>query len=150
MGLTIQPECWSDFWPSMRPIWENEHRVEVHPKEVINGRINDAAYSLWEEMGLLDIITARLDTLVGYFVAVTMPYVNFTDVLCGMVTLYYVRKQYRNLGIGTKLINYIEDYLKRQRNVDCIILNTKIDLPFGPMFDKLGYKPHETLRMKWI
>lgn len=150
MGLDIRSESWIDFWPEFSVIWEQEQSIELHPKEVTNHQMNHEAYALWERMGLLDVVVAREDNkIVGYFVVVTMPYVNFTNYLCGMVMLYYVRPEHRKKGIGQELVLHMERKLRSYRSIDCIIVNTKTDHPFTDFFTRRGYHPHETLLMKW-
>ena len=143
-------EQWKEFWPNFSVVWESEHRLEVQPKEIDSGEINTLAYQAWEQAGLLSIITTRLDKeLVGYFVCVYMPYVNFTQHFCCFSMLYYVRKPWRGLGIGTVLLDKVES-VAAVRGASAIFVGAKTDLPYIDFFRHKNYKPHELMLYKWL
>ena len=143
-------ERWEEFWPDFLVVWKSEHRLEVQPKEVDRGEINTLAYRAWEQMDLLSIITVRVDKeLVGYFVCVYMNYVNFTQHFCCFPMLYYVRKPWRGLGIGTVLLAKVES-IATVRGVDAIFIGAKTDLSYVDFFSHKGYKPHELMLYKWL
>ena len=54
---------------------------------------------------------------------------------------FYIDEQYRNLGIGTIMLNILSEYIK---NAGCSALQMKVDIPNKNayrFYERLGYKP---------
>jgi hypothetical protein len=116
-------------------------------------RLNDLMYLAAEAAGRLHILTARDDgVLVGYFVSFIAPHTHYADTLCALEDGYYLARSHRKGLTGVRLIREWARRMKARGDVQELYLMTKLapHLDHGVIFERLGFKPTDTLYRQWI
>jgi GNAT superfamily N-acetyltransferase len=99
---------------------------------------------------MLITFTVRDDAwLIGYAVVLVSPDFSCSHLLLCNVMLHYVQPKYRGQGIGAKLFAAVEDYAKSMGS-DGIMTGNKAHLPYGGMFEHIGYHVYGTTYIKWL
>lgn len=148
--ITYHTEAWSHFWPDATPLWEQEHRVETHPPEIVNGRVNVGTYAALDAFGLLDITTAREDMrLAGYVITMITEGLHWADILTGYMSFYFLTRRLRRQGIGGAMFRHAFATLER-RGVQLVISAAKLSLGYAPTLHHLGFVDHEMCMLKWL
>jgi GNAT superfamily N-acetyltransferase len=88
--------------------------------------------------GHLLVCTAREEgVIIGFMFVVVNEHIDHTGFLWALITWYYVHPAYRGAGAGSKLLDFIETFLK-ERNVKVIEASEKVLKKHG-LFAKRGY-----------
>jgi len=91
-----------------------------------------------DEMGLLQVVTARTDKLVGIHVAMVKADVFYKHILTAFVLFYYLTPECRSGGKGLKMFEFADKSFK-DAGAERIFVSRKIYIPNEKMFNKLGY-----------
>ncbi len=103
----------------------------------------DRLIRFWETEPHIQVFCAVIDGKVKGFISVeTKPdFYNNRDVISGEVVAVYVAKEYRGRGVGTKLLQYSQEWFTFQNvhsiNVSWLIGNEAS----GNMYKKFGFSP---------
>lgn len=106
------------------------------------------AYQLLENMGMLHILTCRIDGVVrGYHVTRVDVSPHYKSTLHGFVDIYYLSPEYRGGRVGIQLFIEAEKSLKA-RGVKKLLSGTKQhesnitgkSLDMSKLFERLGWK----------
>jgi GNAT superfamily N-acetyltransferase len=107
-------------------------------------------YRQFEELGVLHIFTARSGSeLVGYIIGFIRPHIHYKSTLHYFNDIYYVKKEFRNNGVGVKFFQEHEKNLKTL-GVKRIVTFTKLHQSHELLFKALGYSPVDKLFTKII
>lgn len=113
----------------------------------------DTDWTSYEQMdreGQLAILTARKDgRVIGYHVTIVKPHLHYASTLHGFVDVYFVHPDHRKGMTGVRLFIEAEKALAK-RGVVKIFSGTKKHLDMSLIFERLGWRPTETLYSKVI
>ena len=102
--------------------------------------VNWFRYREMEATGNFRFFTARVDkSLVGYAGVMILPHLRSRSVTQAMVLDIYVDPEYRNRGIGIKMLHSLEDWLG-QLGVDYVNVGERNTVSTGKLYQRLGYK----------
>jgi len=108
------------------------------------------AYKKLYEAGVLLVVTSRYDEkLVGYSVYIVGESLHYKGLKIAESDAFWLDKEYRKGMTGMKMIKFAEKALK-DRDVDFIMSKVKIHRDIGPVFERMGYSPIETVYSKGL
>lgn len=157
MQITYTLEKFTDYWPEMKPILDHVHAPEMamHQDKSVP-ILNAGVFTYFENQGTLHSIIARDDgKMIGYYISILHENQDLMlpdqsrYVLTAQVLKYFIFKEYRGLGVGSVLFKCAEASLK-SLGVELIISEAKLQLPYAPLFEHLGWEPHSTVFTKWV
>ncbi|MEE8207874.1 MAG: GNAT family N-acetyltransferase [Nitrosomonadaceae bacterium] len=97
-----------------------------------------------DEMGLLQIITAREDgELVGFHISTIANDIFYKGKKTAFVMLYFMKKENRGGGNALSMFEYADKVFKGS-NIDRAFMSRKIHLNNEKLFDKLGFNQIES------
>lgn len=101
-------------------------------------------YLTLDMTGLLSVVAAKdqAGKLVGYSVFLVMPHLHYNSTLCGMNDVVFLKKEFRNQGVGKQLLQRAEQCLLA-RGVKKISWHVKEHYNFGPILERMGYECEE-------
>lgn len=127
---------------------------DAHYRELNDGSFQLAPdyqrYSTLESLGMLQCYALLTDDdeLVGYANYLIHHNLHYSKAIYANEDIYYVKPEYRKGWIGYNFIKYIDNQLSKIS--DKIVVGVKTKLDTGVLFERLGYKPFETLYAKVI
>ena len=105
-------------------------------------------YQSMEDSGSMRFLSARIDgVLVGYAAVVMLPHLRSQQVMMAQVLDIFVSKEARSKGVGLRLINMLEDWMKRL-GAGCLVVSERDEVKTGKLFKRLGYKSNERIWAK--
>lgn len=108
------------------------------------------AYLAKEAAGEVLCVTLRADgAIVGYLVGFVGPGLHYPSCLTCTPDIFYVHPDHRNAGAGRLLFKTAEAELRR-RGVNLWMVGTKRHFDAGPLLERLGFAPEETMHWKWL
>ena len=108
-------------------------------------------YKTLYDAGMLFIMTARKDgVLIGYNIAYITENLQYSANKFAQQDVTYVTPECRGTRVALKLIKYTEDVLMSEHNVDTIIYHSNLNCDCTRLLSRLGYKPIETVCMKYV
>lgn len=148
--VTFMVEKWSDCLMEMADLW-NEHWEEVAiNRDVIRLDPDIAQYNEMERAGSLHVVVGRYaGKIVGYHISIIRPHLHYRTSLSAFTDVYFIRKSHRKGMTGVRMFKAVEHTLKA-RGVQKMFTGTKKHLDMGPIFERLGWTPTETLYTKVI
>jgi GNAT superfamily N-acetyltransferase len=148
--ITFQAEPFANLMRDGKELF-NAHWEEIAShKDKVPLNPNYDAYLHLCEGGLLHTVTTRIyEKLVGYFMVVVVPHLHYQDCVIAQSDILYLMPEVRGNGAGTRLIQFVESYLK-SFGVHRIIINCKVAHDFGGLLEELGYKFIEKVYDKYI
>lgn len=139
MSVTYQVEKFTDTVLEAVPLLEQHWAEITHDKMKMKLNPDIAAYKALDQVGQLLIITARSDgKLIGYIIFIVCTHLHYKDILVATDDIHYIHPEFRKGLIGYKLFRFAEKELS-SRNVDMVLLRTKVKMKNGPLFERLGY-----------
>lgn len=140
--LRFQAERWADIAHELPPLFERHFDEIAHDRELIPLAPDWDTYLRIEAEGQLFVLTARDgQRLVGYFVAQIGPGLHNARSRMARTDMYYLLPEYRRGMNGVRLIREAMDIM----DFDKMIIQTKLDHDYGPLFKRLGFAPVETV-----
>lgn len=124
------------------------HDAEVNPFATVR-KINPdhGRYVTLEESGVLHCMIARdRRELVGYFVSVIAPHINYRDHVVGSMLTMYVKPEYRGGTTAYRMISAAMDDMRKIGRVDSFAVYVPDQVSFQPLLRKLGFVKTEE---KW-
>ena len=148
--VTFMVEAWTACFAEMSALW-NEHWEEVAiNRDQIKLDPDLDQYRELERTGALHVVVAReRGAIVGYHISIVRPHLHYRRSLSAFTDVYFLRKSHRHGMTGVRLIKAAEETL-RARGVQKMFTGTKLTLDMGPIFQRLGWTPTETLYTKMI
>ncbi|MCK4501198.1 GNAT family N-acetyltransferase [Candidatus Babeliales bacterium] len=148
--ITYQEEELKNCLDEMKPLFtEHWEEIALH-KDKIKLNPDYDKYLLLDSLGMLHTLTARDgDVLIGYFVSFIQPHMHYKDVDFAINDILFIHKDYRHGSVGYKLFKKAEASLK-DKGIDVLIINSKVDKDFKPIMDKLGFNRIEYSYSKYI
>lgn len=148
--VTFMVEAWSGCFAEMSALW-TEHWEEVAiNRDVIKLDPDLDQYAELERSGALHVVVAReRGAIVGYHISIVRPHLHYRRSLSAFTDVYFLRKSHRAGMTGVRLIKAAEESL-RARGVQKMFTGTKLHMDMGPIFERLGWTPTETLFTKVI
>lgn len=141
-------ELYDEAYPLLIRHWEEVAGEKVE----INLNPNYEIYRTLAEDDLLVCIVCRevnTGRMVGYSVSFLTPHIHYKDHMYGENDIIFIDKEYRKGMMGIKLLKENERIL---RDLGCSIihLHVKTKHNFGPIMERLGYYPSETIYRKYV
>lgn len=139
MRASFQVERWATFYADGKEIFPEHWRSLALNQDEIPIDIDEAHYAKLDELGILLIVTARVEgRLVGYYLSFLMPHFHYkSSGPMGMTDMYYVLPEFRN-GTGMRLFAAWEQELKK-RGVKKAITSCKVHEDHSELFEMLGW-----------
>ncbi len=148
--VQFQRERWNDFYRDGKEIFPQHWRELAVHQERIRIDIDDERYAKMEELEMLYILSARVNTkLVGYLMAFLMPHFHYKSSGTMAVTdMYYVLPEFRN---GTGVLLFVK-FERRMRELGIVqmISSCKVHQDHSRLFELLGWKWTDKTFMKLI
>lgn len=137
--LTFQTERWAKFYPDSKVVFPLHWRELALNQAEIPLSIDEEKYANLDRLGILLIVTARLDgRLVGYYLWFLMPHPHYASSgPMGLTDMYFVLPEYRK-GVGTKLFVASELEL-RKRGIVKAITSCKVHEDHTELLERLGW-----------
>jgi len=128
------------------------HYEEISADKDIPLAVNNKAFRVMEDAGLLHVVIARNEAgaIIGYCVALVHEHLHYMSLLAAYVDIYWVHPAARRVQgqlVGLRMMQTVEQTLKA-RGVRKIFAGTKRAHDASSMFEKLGWKAAETLYTK--
>ena len=140
-------ESYKDIIPEMDVILPSFYReVDIYPENPTP----DINHELLSSIPSLQVITAREEgELVGFHISLIEKDMFYKTLDLACVLFYYLHRDHRGEGRGTKMFEYAEE-LYKEKEVDRVFMSRKIYIPNEKMFTKLGYTHLESNYTKAI
>jgi GNAT superfamily N-acetyltransferase len=141
--MTFKEEKLSDAIEEMKPLFEI-HRQEITFYKDILLNPDYEAYAKIEKAGLTRVYTARDDSnkLIGYAVFFVKGNLHYKQSLVATEDIIYVAQEYRRGTIGTRLIKFCDDEL-RKLGVQVVSHHVKFDHDWSKILLRMGYDRQE-------
>lgn len=147
--IAFAVEQYQDAIDEIKPYYQ-AHYDELASNKEIPLDPNYEAYDRMAEMGLMHVVTARLDgVLVGYHISIVFPHLHYKQSLTAHTDIYYLRPDCRIGRNGIELFKFMECSLK-DKGVQRIYMMTKTDADKGAILERLGYAEKERIYTKMI
>lgn len=147
LGVAYGVECFEDILDEVRPLWKEHWKLSAVDQEANPLEPNVAAYRQMAIAGLLHIVTVRKDgRLIGYYFSVVMPKGLHYGVKEAHCDIYYVDTKETPMAVLSLyrgLFRKMEIEM-RKLGVTRLITMTKKHADLSPVWESLGYSPHET------
>ena len=149
-GTAYRVERWRDLKGEMLPLLSAHWReVALNHKEVPLD-IDHERYDAMDDAGALHIVAVRRDgMLIGYHVAIVSGHLHYKSTLHGITDVYWIAPECRHGVTAMRMFQAVERELKAL-GVRKLFTATKLHIFQGPLFERLGYRPVETLYAKLI
>lgn len=137
--ITVQSERLSDVIPDVSALLEKHYReICSHPDELILDP-NWAHYLALEDLGMLDITTARDGReLIGYACCLVLCHPHYQQNVFAFNDVIYLDSSRRMAGTGNRLLEHMEQSLTA-RGVEWLHMHVKLAHDFGPLLERRGY-----------
>jgi|SRR5579872_224079 len=148
MSLVFQEEPFRQAYRDAEPELLRHYDEIAENKDII-GRIDPdlATYDALNEKGRLRVLTARDGgRLVGYYISVIARNLHY-NIITATEDMYYLSPEYRRGTAGIRLFVEAEKMV-RQAGAIITVAKTKVRHDHGPIFERLGYRPFESVYMK--
>ena len=143
--LSFQVERFSDISHEFPPLFARHFDEIAHDKERIPLAPDWDHYAEIDHSGQLFTMTARHSgKLVGYVIAIVGKGLHNVRSIIAKVDLYYLLPEYRKGLAGYRLIKAAILAMR----YDKMLITTKTDNDWGPIFTRLGFRPAETVYVK--
>lgn len=148
--ITIQKESFMACVPELKPIFVvHANELCPYPDKMILDPDYDK-YAAGEKAAALQFITVRSDgELVGYYVGMIAMSLHYKGVKVNINDIFYIKKEYRLLGVGDKLFNAVKEDNKKL-GVKFWRLETKNWLPADKFMEKQGFEKKATVHTMWM
>ena len=147
-GVTYQQEFLDSVIPEIKPLLDDHWKEIANHKDKIRLNPDWVTYKSLEADGGLKIFTARSGgNLIGYFVVVVNRGLHYRDHLFATNDVIFLTKEYRNTGLGHKLIEFAEKCLSED-GVTVLAINTKVNHPFDGLMEQMDYRLTERVYTK--
>jgi GNAT superfamily N-acetyltransferase len=152
-GFTFQWERFAAIAKELPPLFEKHWREIALNQDKVPLDPDWARYYDYDLLGILQVLTVRFDGgLVGYLFVFVHPHLHYASTLWAQTDLYWINPAYR--GRGVSLFRLMEKRL-RELKVQAVYVNMKLHFEaergtIAKIFERLGYKPIETIWVKWL
>lgn len=146
MGVAIAFEPVSHWIREARPLFEAHWREVGNDRHRVPLHVDYARYAQMERDGGLAAWTARDDegVLVGYNVFFVHRHPHYASTVYAQNDVIYLDPDRRLGSAGVRLIKTALDGLKLM-GVQKVLFHVKLGHDFGPVLERLGLRPVETI-----
>lgn len=145
MSLVFRVERFCDIAHEFPPLFQRHFDEIARDKERIPLAPDWDGYRALDLAGRLFVLTARDgERLVGYFFAIVGPGLHNVKSRIAKTDMYYLAPEYRNGLAGLRLVKEAVERME----FDKMIIQTKNDRDYGPIFRRLGFEAVETVYAK--
>lgn len=138
-SLTFQRERVRDAWPELYPLLVQNNN-ETGSFDERHFAPCKEHYSLWNDKGRLELLTARKDgELIGYGSYFITAHIHYPGVVVGLQDALFVKPEHRGMT-GFKFLKWSEDALK-EAGAQCIIRQVLPKPDYSKTLERLGYEP---------
>lgn len=149
-NIVYKEESFDAAIDDMRPLFEAHWEEVALNKDKVALNPDYDKYREIANLGMIRIFTAREDgELVGYFVVTIAPHLHYKDHKYALNDVIYLTPDLRAMGIGKGLISFAESVLQ-EAGISVLIINMKVQHPFDPLLEKLGFTSTERVYSKYI
>jgi GNAT superfamily N-acetyltransferase len=147
IDVAFQREQAAALWDEILPLLEAHWREITHYPDIALD-VDRALYEKLDSMGMLRCFTARVDgRLVGYAAYLVKANLHYRQSLQANQDVLYLAPEYRRSRIGSHMLLYADEQL-RAEGVQVVYQHTKLAHDIGPVLQRLGYEPVETIYAK--
>lgn len=150
--IKISLERYEDIVSELEPVYVPFfEEVDIYPESPMPNVDHDMFIYI-EGDGKLQVVTARDDSnndLVGFHISILTNDIFYKHILTAAVSHYFLLKEYRGKGEGTKMFEFADKSFK-YRGVQRIFMSRKIYVDNEKMFKQLGYTQLESNYTKAI
>jgi GNAT superfamily N-acetyltransferase len=141
--ITYQRESMVACFNELREIFE-VHYIEIaENQDVIPLDPDWDRYADLDASDILLFITARKDTkLIGYFIGFITPHLHYKSTVVCATDIYYIQKDYRRTGCGSRLIELAIE-MARDAGVVRFVMSAKVAHNLGTLLVRLGFTEFE-------
>ena len=133
----------SDVLEEIKPLLEAHWREIALYQDRFPLNPDYGKYEALDKAGMVHIVTARdAGTLIGYYISFVMPHLHYRDCIVAMNDILFLKPEYRRGRVGMKLIEFVEEDLRRI-GVDRMIIHVKTQHDFSPLLVRLGFSETE-------
>lgn len=145
-----QQETYNQVIDEIKPLL-HEHWLEIAlNKDTVLLDPDYELYQLLEVKGMLHITTIRDEgKLIGYAIYVISPNIHYKSLKVAESDIFFLKKDYRNMGVGKQLLIHAEKHLV-SLGVNKIINRVKLNTDAGYVFEIMGHKPIEKVYSKLV
>ncbi len=86
---------------------------------------------------------------IGYWIGYIEENPHYKGYPIAYTDIFYIDPEYRKGRTGIRLFQFVEESL-RGKGLYKLILNSKLHRDVGPIFERLGFTPIETVYSKYI
>lgn len=148
--VTFAVEPWSEALEETKPLLALHWQEVAADRDHIPLAVDWDRYNAFDTLGLLHCVTARHESaIVGYHWLIVMPHAHYGTTLMAFSDVFYILPKHRRGWTGINLFRFTEDSL-RKLGVVKVFLPTKPHIDMGRVFQRLGYRIHETVYSKVI
>lgn len=148
--MTFQWEKFSAIARELPPLFKLHWNELALNKEEIPLEPDWGRYFQYETLGILYILTVRSDgVLVGYAFSLVGPHLHYASTLWGQTEMFWLQPAFRRGLTGVHMLREVEGGM---RQLGVKVHHFPIKLHFlsergtiGRLFERLGYKPIETV-----
>lgn len=149
-GTVYQTEPWAAFKVEARQLFVRHWKEVALNHSEVPLDIDHDRYDALDAAGALHVLTARRGgLLIGYQVTMVTPHLHYRSTLHGITDVYWIAPECRHGITAMRLFQAAERELKKL-GVRKLFTSTKLHLNQGPLFERLGFRPVETLYAKLI
>lgn len=134
-------ESWRDFMADGDKLFPLHWEEMALDKESIKPAADHERYIKLDDMGLLQVTTARTaGRLIGYAINFLMVHMHYKESgLMAMADMYFILPDFRNGGCGVRLFAEMEKGLKA-RGVVRAHMSCKVHQDHQELFEKMGWR----------
>lgn len=148
--ITYQEEQYENILEEIKPLHVKQWNELANHKDTRPLNPNYDLYISMNRESTFRTLTVRDEgILIGYasfFISFNPHYMDWKYAVCDV---YYIEPIYRSNGIGAKMVEEVEIWLKNL-GINSITIQDKVNHSHESFFVKLGYKPVEQLYEKVI
>jgi len=146
-----QEESFIDCIEEMKALVDaHGEEVSLH-KDTIKFDPDYDTYVAASGLDILKVVTARTheDEMIGYSTYFIQPHPHYKGTMFASNDALFVRKDYRNSSVGYCILEKAEEMCK-ELGVQVMTINSKVNLDFKPLMDRLGFNRVEYMYSKFI
>ena len=146
--LVFKIEEWRKCQKDIEKLCVRHWQEIAHNKDFIKLDPDWEKYQKLADAGMMSVTTARDGViLAGYQIYFVMPHMHYKQSLTAMSDVLFLAPEYRRGTAGIRLMKTAEEELVKL-GVQRIVQNVKLTNDWGPILERMGYKPFERIYTK--
>ena len=148
--ITYQKEKLSVIEEELKPLLLEHYKEIAAYQDKIALAPDWSRYYTLEDSGILKIATVRDGgVLVGYYIAMVVPNLHYSEDLYAVNDIVLIKPEYRNAKGGVGLFTFMEGWM-RELGVSVMTMHMKTSLPFDKLCEGMGWDYMERSYTKCI